>query len=259
MLIGKAVLLMPFQQPLPQLWPLLLRHLATALNFQLMEYPQEGTMANSSPYASRPPSRGAEGQSAALTLAIHTMVIVTMRMMAEDVSVTAVKLTPQDATFLGLVSMLLLDCVEQHYNHHLGGVLVMLTACLAQLCGYQSWKRLHEPDMQAAFVAGMFLYSSFTTMHACRCIQQKQRPAWTGKYITYSVAAGRTSLEQQHFRIYCITWQSRKQASTLCLQSLRCNAFGAVQSCSMEAAAIPVLTLQTCRAGLWCHALAAGF
>lgn len=162
MLIGKAILLIPFQQPMPQLWPLLLRHLATALNFQLMEYPQEGNMARSIPFASRPQPRGAEGQSDAITVAIHALVIVTMRMMAEDVSVTAVKLTPQDATFLGLVSMLLLDCVEQHHAHHLGGVLVMLTACLAQLCDYQSWKRPHKPDMQ---VCSCIL----TLMRACRC------------------------------------------------------------------------------------------
>lgn len=159
MLIGKAVLLMPFQQPLPQLWLLLLPHLATALNVKLFGYPHEETLATSMKYASRLHSRHAEGQCDAITLAIQAVVVVTIRMMAEDISVGAVKLTPQDTAFLGLVSRLLLDCVEQHHAHHLGGVLVMLTACLAQLCDSQSWKRLHKPDMQAAFVAGMSLYS----------------------------------------------------------------------------------------------------
>jgi len=131
MIIGKAVLLMPFQQPLPQLWPLLLPHLATALNVRLFGYPHEETLATSMKYASRLQSRHAEGQSDAITLAIQAVVVVTIRVMAEDTSVRAVKLTPQNTAFLGLVSRLLLDCVEQHYNHHLGGVLVMLTACPA--------------------------------------------------------------------------------------------------------------------------------
>ena len=101
MLIGKAVLLMPFQQPLPQLWPLLLPHLATALNVRLFGYPHEETLATSMQYASRLQSRHAEGQSDAITLAIQAVVVVTIRMMAEDTSVGAVKLTPGKHSLLG--------------------------------------------------------------------------------------------------------------------------------------------------------------
>ena len=52
-------------------------------------------------------------------------------------------------------------------------------------------------------------------------------------------------------------YQSINQALKCCLQILKCNVFGAVQSSSIKAAANLVLTMQVRRAGIQCHALAA--
>lgn len=198
MVIGKAVLLMPFQQPLPQLWPLLLPHLATALNVRLLE---KGALAAGIKYASRPHSRHAEGQPGAITPAIQAVVVVTVRMMAEDISVTGVKLTPQAAAFVGLVSRLLLDCVEQHHAHHLGGVLVMLTACLAQMCDVQSWTMLHKPDMQAAFVAG----SSPVICQECLYMRTKEIETCMHRQACHMLSTYRhTFSELDNFRAFCV-------------------------------------------------------
>ncbi len=102
--------------------------------------------------------------------------------------------------------------------------------------------------MQAAFVAGMSLYS---VNDACMYMRTKEPEACMHRQVYHMLSAHRhISFEQQLFGNICITWQSAKQALTLCQQSLRCNASGAMQSYSIDAAANPVLTMQICRAGL---------